>query len=184
LSIAVSVFGITGIKNMTESFDYHCNLCANDETLDHEDTNWLCLCHKKPQGLNYLQVCAECNNHRWASKSNTECPNCFANKLTKKEHSVSVEHFGDMKNMPVRKSEEERMKAFDNSYQIFEEAKRKALQNKIDTQKAILIVPELLKDVNEKLDRILSKQRDTKTDEIQTDELGYVIFNKGGQFDV
>jgi len=167
---------------MTESFDYHCHQCGNDETLDHEDTNWSCICQNRPQGMSTLHVCSECGNRRWGSKNEIDCEVCFAKKLNDKK--VSVEHFGDMKNIPVRNSEEARMKAFDNTYQIFEEAKRKALQNKIDTQQAILIVPELLKDVNEKLDRILSKQRDTETDEIQTDELGYVIFNKGGQFDV
>lgn len=163
---------------MTESFDHHCNLCGNDETLDHEDTNWICICQNKPQGMSTLHVCSECGNRRWGSKNEIDCEVCFARKLSEKK--VSVEHFGDMKNMPVRKSEEERMKAFDKTYLIFEEAKKKSIQNKIDTQKAILIVPELLKDVNEKLDRILAKREET--DEIETDDNGWILFAKGGDF--
>ncbi len=153
---------------MTDIYQYDCKLCGNKQELDHEDQNWLCMCQQKPQGSNWLHICSECNNHRWGSRNNVDCEVCFARKLTKKERSITVIPF---EGMPVRKSAEDRMKGFEESMLRSEEIQNKIRQNKIDTNKAILSVPELLKDVNEKLDRILSKRSD-----METDEDGLVVF--------
>ena len=141
---------------MTDSFDYHCNLCQNNETLNHEDTNWICIC-KKPQGSKWLHICSQCNFHHWGGRLETECVKCFVGKLNEKSIGISYKPIGDMVNVKRRDPNKDWDMA-EKSNELLINAKKSAVLNKIAEQKAILDTPVLLKQVIERLDRILSER--------------------------
>ena len=137
-------------------FEYYCHDCGNRETLETLNENWSCICKNRVPGMTTLHVCSTCNNHRWGLRNSTECEVCFANRLSNKV-SVSVEPFGDAVNMKRRDIEKEK-EMFEKSYERFEEAKRQSILNKMNEQKAILAIPELLTEISTKLDRVIDEK--------------------------
>lgn len=155
------------------AFEYYCRDCANRETLEVYDENWLCICKQRPEGMSTLHVCSECNNHRWGLRNSTECERCFAKKLSDRQE-ISIEPFGDAVNMKRRDKKLE-AELFEKNWERFEEAKRQKILNKIAEQKAILSLPKLLGEIRDKLDG---------NDETEYDENGHVIFSSGDKFDI
>ena len=145
------------------SFQYECRVCGNSEVLSSDNVDWKCsLCAERPRGLTYLHVCTTCNSRRWGIRNDIECTNCIANNLTKRANGlhVKVEHFGEMKNMPRRNKQAmfDKIESINDS--IIEAQKQAQINEKRE-------IPDLLRQILAKLDRIQPEPEEATPEQIQ-----------------
>lgn len=143
---------------ISEQYQVNCKLCGNQEVTENPD-NWKCICQNPPKGLSSFHICSN-HNHRYWGSANAECIKCIqdrANGIAKNLTNIHVDYglIGDWPKTNLLEREGlAREKAFDLEQKRieFEQRYKKA---QIDSAFALAELPKLIKETNDKLDKLL-----------------------------